>query len=987
MATASEKEKSLFIEALAIESVDERQAFLRRACGGDASLLQAVSDLLAAHGDAGDFLQGEASPPPPTQQGNQTPGLAEGLGTVIGRYKLLQVIGEGGFGVVYSAEQRQPVKRRVALKIIKLGMDTKQVVARFEAERQALAMMDHSNIAKVLDGGATDTGRPYFVMELVKGIPLIEFCDERKLTTEERLHLFVQICQAIHHAHQKGVIHRDLKPSNILVTLHEDQPVPKVIDFGIAKATQQELTEKTVFTRYQDFMGTPAYMSPEQAQFSGLDIDTRTDIYSLGVLLYELLTGRTPFASKELLEQGYDSMRRIIREKDPPRPSTQLGNLPAESLSTVASQRRTNAQKLRQTVEGDLDWIVLKALEKDRSRRYESALGLAQDITRFLEDEPVSAVAPSVRYRFKKFARRNRKTLVASVALACSLILGTTVSTVLAYRAIDAKQQLREALEKEFEARVKAEDAEQAARDAQKQARQEAAVAEAVNRFLNEDLIGYANPINEPDRDLRLRTLLDRASAAIERRFADQPVVESAIRQTLAQAYLNLGEYLRAEHHAERALTLRSQTLPEDSPDRVQSRILLAAAKLQQGRYREVAPELETLLQFARETFTNQHELTIETAYWLSKAYGQISRADDGEALMVEFLPISQTILPADHWLAPTIVNERGYYHVAYRRMAEAEAFSLRWLAHYRSAFGREHPYAIMLMHNLASAQIYQGKHEEAKAVYEETLELMEKVLGARHPSRIKTLAESAWYYRFTGQFEPAEKLLQDAYRQAREVLGDSHPDTRRITQWLSSMYTRVDRLPKRRALLHTLLQRDPENPHAREDLAGFLEFESLTPLMPDAETAPTTWRYTTQDPGPGWEDPDFDDSAWQTAPAPFGQAEQPEYRTAWTSRTLWLRRHFEISSQPTGRVVLRVIQDDHSEIFLNGVNALMRQSWTGRKRLLIYATTRAARQLHTGRNLVAIRADNIDLEGFIDVGLYLETIRPGDQNPLPPIP
>ncbi len=293
--------------------------------------------------------------------------------------------------MVYMAEQRTPVKRRVALKIIKLGMDTKQVVARFEAERQALAMMDHPNIAKVLDAGATESGRPYFVMELVRGIPITRFCDESSLSTEARLRLFMAVCQAVHHAHQKGIIHRDLKPSNVMVTLHDDQPMVKVIDFGIAKATQHELTEKTHFTRFQEFIGTPAYMSPEQAQMSGLDIDTRSDIYSLGVLLYELLTGQTPFDEKELLGAGYDEIRRRIREVEPPRPSTRLSQLRQQDLTTVAQRRACQPDRLGGLIRGELDWMVMKALEKDRSRRYESASAFAQDVQRHLNHEPVAA--------------------------------------------------------------------------------------------------------------------------------------------------------------------------------------------------------------------------------------------------------------------------------------------------------------------------------------------------------------------------------------------------------------------------------------------------------------------------------------------------------------------------------------------------------------------------------------------------------------------
>jgi serine/threonine protein kinase len=362
-------------------------------------------------------------------------------GDTIGRYKLLEKIGEGGFGVVYVAEQKEPVRRRVALKVIKLGMDTKQVVARFEAERQALAMMDHPNIAKVLDAGATETGRPFFVMELVRGIRITDYCDQNHLSTPERLELFIQVCRAIQHAHQKGIIHRDIKPSNILVTLHDGVPVPKVIDFGIAKATQGSLTDKTVYTQFEQFMGTPVYTSPEQAEMSGLDIDTRADIYSLGVLLYELLTGQTPFDPHELLAGGLDEMRRIIREREPVRPSTRLSTLKANEQTTMARLRQSEPPKLVHLIRGDLDWIVMKCLEKDRTRRYETANGLVMDLQRHLSNEPVVARPPSNLYRLHKLARRNRLAFGAAGAVAVSLIIGLGVSTVLFVKEKEARRR------------------------------------------------------------------------------------------------------------------------------------------------------------------------------------------------------------------------------------------------------------------------------------------------------------------------------------------------------------------------------------------------------------------------------------------------------------------------------------------------------------------------------------------------------------------
>ncbi|MGI9244447.1 MAG: protein kinase domain-containing protein, partial [Verrucomicrobiales bacterium] len=403
-------------------SPDELQAYLETACAGDAHLRARVDALLAQ--DLGTTGIADRVP-------NISP-ISENIeseGATIGPYKLLQKIGEGGFGDVYMAEQLRPVKRRVALKIIKLGMDTKQVVARFEAERQALALMDHPNIAKVHDAGATETGRPYFVMELVRGIPITKFCDEQNLDTSERLALFVDVCHAVQHAHQKGVIHRDLKPSNVMVTMHDDRPVVKVIDFGVAKATQTDLTDKTLFTQFEQFIGTPAYMSPEQAQFSGLDIDTRSDIYTLGVLLYELLTGTTPFDSKSLARAGQDEIRRIIKEEEPARPSARLSTLGNAELTSLAKHRQVQPTKLPGLVRGDLDWIVMKALEKDRTRRYETANALSADIGRYLCDEPVLAAAPSATYRVRKFVRRNRTFVVSAGTIAALLFVGVTVAS------------------------------------------------------------------------------------------------------------------------------------------------------------------------------------------------------------------------------------------------------------------------------------------------------------------------------------------------------------------------------------------------------------------------------------------------------------------------------------------------------------------------------------------------------------------------------
>jgi WD40 repeat protein/serine/threonine protein kinase len=517
---------------------EERAAYLDEVCGGDAELRQRLERFLNAQADIGSFLQAPAAALLATADAP----VAERPGTVIGSYKLLEQIGEGGFGVVFMAEQTQPVRRKVALKVLKPGMDTRQVVARFEAERQALAIMDHANIAKVLDGGATPSGRPYFVMELVKGAPITEYCDRNHLTPRQRLELFVPVCQAVQHAHQKGIIHRDLKPSNILVTVHDTRPVVKVIDFGVAKALGQELTDKTLFTGFAQMVGTPLYMSPEQAGQSGLDIDTRSDIYSLGVLLYELLTGTTPFTKERFKQAAFDEIRRIIREEEPPRPSTRLSELgqvgrfskpsneltPTSSLASISAERQTEPAKLTKLVRGELDWIVMKALEKDRNRRYETANDFAMDVQRYLADEPVEACPPSAAYRFRKFARRNKAAMIAALIVAAVLVLaviglgaGIVVIADERSKALLDRDAAAKARDDEAKARNNAERLEKVADERRMEAEKQEKIAGAqkvlaeesdrtTRRYLfaaHMNLVQQAVALSDPARALRLLNL------------------------------------------------------------------------------------------------------------------------------------------------------------------------------------------------------------------------------------------------------------------------------------------------------------------------------------------------------------------------------------------------------------------------------------------------------------------------------------------------
>jgi serine/threonine protein kinase len=541
---------TIFCAAVEMASADERAAYVARTCGDDRELQARVEKLVDAHFRAGSFL--EESAPAPGATGSfvspspERPALAEGPGTVIGPYKLLQQIGEGGMGAVFMAEQTQPVRRMVALKLIKPGMDSRQIIARFEAERQALALMDHVNIARVLDAGATESGRPYFVMELVHGVPITKYCDDNQLTPRERLELFVPVCQAIQHAHQKGVIHRDVKPSNVMVTLYDGKPVPKVIDFGVAKATEQKLTERTLFTQYGTMVGTLEYMSPEQAEMSALGVDTRSDVYSLGVLLYELLTGSTPLTRKRFKDAAYGEILRLIKEEEPPKPSTRLTDS-GEALASISAQRKTEPAKLSKLMRGELDWIVMKTLEKDRNRRYETASGFAADVQRYLNDEPVQACPPTAGYRLRKFARRNKAALGTVTVAALALCVAAGALVVSNIRISGESAEKAKALEA---ATASEQEAQESLKDAL------AAVDQMLTRVSEEHL--QFVPQMEPVR----RDLLQDALKFYQK-FLARWSKDPAVRRETALAYrrmgflhYQLGDYVEAEDAYRKAFAM-----------------------------------------------------------------------------------------------------------------------------------------------------------------------------------------------------------------------------------------------------------------------------------------------------------------------------------------------------------------------------------------------------------------------------------------------
>jgi serine/threonine protein kinase/tetratricopeptide (TPR) repeat protein len=573
--------KDIFLAALERENALDREAFLSHACADEPALRAQVNALLRRHEQAGSFLQfpSAAADPPTDQEGEESgprplgsgqPGasamatvdipITERPGMVIGAYKLMEQIGEGGMGLVFVAEQQYPVRRKVALKVIKPGMDTRAVIARFEAERQALALMDHPNIARVHDGGETSTGRPYFVMELVKGVPITLYCDQNRLTNRQRLELFIHVCEAVQHAHQKGIIHRDIKPTNVLVVSHDGTPVVKVIDFGVAKSIGQQLTDKTIYTQFVQLVGTPLYMSPEQAGESGLDVDTRSDIYSLGVLLYELLTGTTPFNKERMKEASYEEIRRMIREEEPPKPSTRISTL-GQAASTISTQRRSDPSHLRQMVRGELDWIVMKALEKDRTRRYQTANGLASDVQRYLHDEPVQACPPSAAYRLSKFARKNRALLRVAAIFVAFLAIAATVSTWQAFRATMAEKQA-------LQERDRAKESFQMARD-------------AVDQLFTQ--VSQNPKLKAQPMEKFRRELLQSAKGFYEN-FISKQFDEPSVRHDLALAHTRLaeidrelGDYTAAEEYLTKAIALLGELIREQPGMMVYERDLAAA--------------------------------------------------------------------------------------------------------------------------------------------------------------------------------------------------------------------------------------------------------------------------------------------------------------------------------------------------------------------------------------------------------------------------
>jgi eukaryotic-like serine/threonine-protein kinase len=749
MNDSPDRDVAVFTEALQLPA-GERAAYLARVCGGDGELRRKVEALLEGHDRLGDFL--EQFPKTTSLQAGSKVSAGEKPGDRIGHYKLLQQIGEGGCGVVFMAEQEEPVRRRVALKIIKPGMDTKSVIARFEAERQALALMDHPNIARIFDAGATTSGRPYFVMELVRGIKITEYCDQQSLTTEERLKLFVQVCQAVQHAHQKGIIHRDIKPSNILVTTTvQDTALPVVIDFGVAKATtNQQLTDKTLFTAFEMLIGTPAYMSPEQAALTSVDVDTRTDIYSLGVLLYELLVGSTPFDTVELLKAGLDEIRRVIREQEPVRPSTRLNKLTDADLTSVAQHRHSEPPTLIRAVHGDLDWIVMKALEKDRTRRYPTANGFALDIQRFLANEAVSARPPSKLYRFQKVTQRN-KLLFTGIGIIAGLLV---VSLIVVSAALARERRSRREAES---ASVK---------------------SQQVTKFL-EDMLNGVGPSVARGRDTAmLREILDETAERVGKEMTNQPEVEAELCIIIASLYGKIGNAPKGEELARRALALRREKFGAGGLEAAESLNLLGMLLMVQHKVSEAERAHSEALAIRKRRLGEENADTATSLDALAEVYRDQRKLIEAEAMAREGLRIRKKLFGNEHLNVADSLRNLCMIEGYRERWAEAEQIARDVVAIRRRLLGDDDPLVASALEDRGWVLNALDKFEEAQRLDTEALVIRQKLLGDAHPDVTRNLNSIGQLLGNRGDVQSADAVLKAVLAIQRKLMGDDSAAT-----------------------------------------------------------------------------------------------------------------------------------------------------------------------------------------------------------------
>jgi serine/threonine protein kinase/tetratricopeptide (TPR) repeat protein len=803
--------KILAIFTAALERpAPDRPAYLEMACGTDVELRARVEALLAAHADAGSFLDygSESSAVQGTTRNG--PAAGEGPGTTIGPYKLLELIGEGGMGAVWMAEQREPMQRKVALKILKAGMDTRQVVARFEAERQALALMDHPNIARVFDGGTTAGGRPYFVMELVKGTPITRYCDEHRLTPRERLELFLPVCQAIQHAHQKGIIHRDIKPANVLVAPYDGRPVPKIIDFGVAKAIGQRLTERTLFTGFGAVVGTLEYMSPEQAELNNQDIDTRSDIYSLGVLLYELLTGTTPLTHERLKVLVFTELLRTIREEEPPRPSTRLSDLgrsglpslasitegparqagPTSSLASVSALRHMEPARLTKLVHGELDWIVMKALEKDRSRRYETASSLAMDVQHYLADEPVQACQPTVGYRLWKFVRRNKGPVLA-VSLVLLALVGGVIGTTWGMVRAEKERSVAEANARQALAAAAAEE------KAKKTALAREAETRAVLDFVENKIFAAARPEGVGGglgREITLGKAVEAALPFVEKSFRDQPLIEARLRYTVAKSFAYLGEAKRALGQLEVARALYSKYCDPDDPDRLHCMAFLGRTYVELGRPADAVKIHEETLALRKARLGADHADTLQSMNDLAIGYAALGRQAEALKLREETLALRRATLGPNH---PDTFRSMYYLadsYFALGRLADGLKLHEETLALRKVTLSPDHRDTLWSMYSVACGYSALGRHAEALKLQEKTLAMRKAKLGPDHPETVESMEHMALVLFALGQRADALKFHEQALVLTKAKFGPGHPYTLGSMDSLAANYVRADR-------------------------------------------------------------------------------------------------------------------------------------------------------------------------------------------------
>ncbi len=667
----------------------------------------------------------------------------------IGPYRLVKKLGEGGMGQVWLAEQTPPVKRRVALKVIKAGRYDDSALQRFDLERQTLAIMEHPAIAKVFDAGATADGQPYFVMEYVPGLPITQYCDQKRLTPRERLDLIVKVCEGVQHAHQKAIIHRDLKPSNILVVEVDGKPVPRVIDFGVAKATSQQSDDQTMFTQAGGMVGTPGYMSPEQADPSVLDVDTRTDVYSLGVVLYELLTGFLPFDPKQWQTKPFHEVLRQLREDDPPRPSTKV-NVDRETSTAIAEKRNTGPQQLVSLLRGDLDWITLKALEKDRARRYGTPSELAADIGRYLNHEPVVARPASTAYRVRKYVQRHKVGVSAVTAMALLLVAFAVVQAVQVRRVTQERDRVTHERDR----------------------------ANRITSFMT-GMFKVSNPSEARGNSITAREILDKASKDIETNLGKDPDVQAQMMNVMGTVYDNLGLYARAEPLLTRSLDIRRRVLGQQNPDTLKSMNDLSWVLQEQGHSAEAEKLLRETLDINRRVLGPKHKNTLLSMIELGHTLVWEGRYAEAEKLLRETLDLSRQVLGPDHsytlasmcQLAFALEHEEGHY-------AEAEKLFREGLEGYRRVLGPEHPDTLESMHGLASLLGLEGHYAEAEKLFRETLDINRRVLGAEHPFTLATMNDLADDLEQEGQYDEAEKLFRENLDVSRRVLGPENPLT-----------------------------------------------------------------------------------------------------------------------------------------------------------------------------------------------------------------